>query len=286
MFKHVLRFITVAVLAGGLIGLTSTVSAEISSPVTTLTHRNTTVQIDTSGPNAGMFSWTIDGVDQFYKTADTTGKQWFWYRVGANGPERSLDTLTLLKSEVTDRTLDMVYGDTELGFTIDVYYLLSGGSPGSAVSDMAETISINNLNKEESLDFHFFQYSDLDLNGTPNDDSAMHANNNAIRQWDPSIFFSETVVTPGPDHWEIAPWATTINKLNDGVADNLSDASAFVGPTDVAWAFQWDRIIGPDGTFQISKDKNIHIVPTPAAILLGMIGLGIVHRVKRRLSTI
>ncbi len=283
MLKIVTKFITIAVLAGVMVGLTSNALAA----VTTLTHRNTTVEIDTSGQNAGMFNWTIDGVDQFYKNTEVTGKQWFWYRIGDTGPERSLESLGTPTVTVSpdQRTLDLVYTDNESGLSIEVFYLLSGGLPGSNASDMAENITINNLNSEGSLDVHFFQYTDLDLNGTPNDDSAFHANANAIQQWDPSVFFNETVVTPGADHWEIAPWASTINKLNDPTnPDTLSDATNFIGSQDVAWAFQWDRVIGSGGTFQISKDKNIRIVPTPAAILLGVIGLGVVQRIKRRYS--
>jgi hypothetical protein len=57
----------------------------------------------------------------------------------------------------------------------------------------------------------------------------------------------------------------------------LSDTPALgavLGPADVTWAYQWDVIIQPGSTFQISKLKNLQAIhaPEPATVLL--LGLG------------
>src|SRR5215471_5719398 len=54
--------------------------------IETLTDNNSVAQIDPNG-QAGMFSWTVDGVQNLFQ-------QWFWYRVGTNGPENSIDTIS------------------------------------------------------------------------------------------------------------------------------------------------------------------------------------------------
>ncbi len=246
----------------------------------TMQHQNSTVKVDTS-QHAGMYSWKVDGVDQFYKDSQTTGTQWFWYRVGDQDQEQPLDNLTLADEFGTSRCVGIVYHDAAKNFDVEIDYTLNGGQAGSGVSHIIESISVFNYG-QESLDFHFFQYTDLDIDATAGDDMAVHTNNNTIRQTDPYHYFNETVVTPVPNHWEITPYATTLNKLNDGVASTLSDTNSMVGPGDATWAFEWDVVIAPNGgTFQISKGKGIETAPEPATIaLLALGGLSLLRRKK------
>ena len=67
-------------------------------------------------------------------------------------------------------------------------------------SDIAELILITNTS-DQSLEFHFFQYSDFDLNGTSDDDTVTLASPSRwVQQDGASSVFSETVVTPTPAH--------------------------------------------------------------------------------------
>ena len=50
-----------------------------------LVNNNSTALIDPNS-SAGMFNWTVDGVNQL-------NQQWFWYRVG-NNPEAPINTIS------------------------------------------------------------------------------------------------------------------------------------------------------------------------------------------------
>jgi len=156
------------------------------------------------------------------------------------------------------------------GFTAEVRYTLAGGSAGSLASDLAEQISIHNVSTTP-LDFHFFQYVDFDLLGSSGGDTAEFINGNTVKQWEGISSLSETVITPLPSHREIDVYDVTLQKLNDALATTLTDLPALgvaLGPNDMTWAFQWDRVIEGGKTFQISKDKNLTGVPEPASLAL------------------
>ena len=239
----------------------------------------------------GMFSWTSGGVDQMYQ-------QWFWYRVGASGPERSLDSLTELGVQLADTnflwdpspdTLTLHYGNgATLGassMVVSVSYMLRGGLDGEGLaSDITEVITIVNKGATP-LDMHFFQYTDLDLAGEGGGDLAMLSGPyNTIRQSGGNGHAAgEMVITPGPSHYEIALWGDTLAKLNDADADSLADIAGVVGPGDVTWAFQWDFTIPAGTSVRISKDKQLVLMPEPITVVGVMGGLaGLAGYLRRR----
>ncbi len=250
----------------------------------TLIDDNSTAIIDDSSA-AGVGTWTIDGTDHMFQ-------QWFWYRVG-NNAEASIDTLAFIVGGVTDTNFDgdddtlyLRYANDQAAsqYTVEVRFILDGGPAGSRLSDIAEQISITNTGTSP-LDFHFFQYSDFDLggDGAPND-TVQLINANTVLQSDPDWTISETVITPAADAFELDIWPITVNRLNDGVATTLGNnalGAGPVGPGDVTWAFQWDRIIPVGSAFQISKDKNM--VPEPATLFVMLAaGLPMLLRNRRR----
>lgn len=265
------------------ITMISTLSAQAG--MFTLVDGNSTADINTESQD-GMYNWTVDGVDHLFS-------QWFWYRVGDNGPEASIDTLNIAAEGVTDTDFDgdpdtMVvrYDDSVAGgpatFEIQVRFSLAGGPAGSSLSDIAEQITLTNLSGGV-MDINFFQYSDFDLAGTIGDDSVTLLNPNAVRQSDGSgLALSETVVTPSSDHFELAQYSSTLDRLNDGVATTLDDVGGTVFG-DATWAFEWDLTLDPNEAILISKDKSIQ-VPAPGALLLAGLGLPAIGWLRRKMA--
>jgi len=258
-----------------------------------LSDQNSSATIDDTGTydgsdpaRIGMVNWTVDGQNQLYQ-------QWFWFRIGS-GADAPINSMTSLGSLATDTFLSSPGLDTatmawaNANLQVNVTYTLAGNSLLSDQSHLNEVITIKNLSTS-ALDLHFFQYSDFDLNGTIGDDTVEvgpgSLGTNTVVQTDPALAgaeLSETVTSPGPDHYEVNTWANTRNSLNDGAPTTLNDnAGALTG--DVTWAFQWDRTLNPGESLNISKDKRVNPIPEPASLLLFGLGLiGTAGAARRR----
>ena len=223
----------------------------------TLTDGNSLAQFNIAS-QANNLRWQVDGVNQLAQQA-------CWYRVG-NDPEQSVHALQIGAYSATDTNFDgspdTLYVRYLLSnqFKIETRYSLSGGLAGRGFSGMGEQISITSL-FDGPLQFHFFQYADFNLQGDPNGDSADFTNSNAAQQYKGSADLIQTAVGPVPSHREIAFSPITRDELNDGMATTLSDTpiGTVVGPGDMTWAYQWDFLLTPNGTFQISVAENISV---------------------------
>jgi len=249
-----------------------------SQAIETLINNNSTAQINPNS-QAGMFNWFVDGVNQL-------NQQWFWYRVG-NNPEASIDTISAPTiTRPNTATAYLTYGNA--AYSVEADYVLEGQSPGSGLADIRESIRIHNFTST-NLDFHFFQYSDFDLNGTAGGDSVVLGTNQfglfnqALQaKGDPftAPIFTETDDAPGANHGEVAFYNTTLVKLNNGVPDVLNDNAGPLGPGDVTWALEWDLTILPGQDALISKQKYL-TVPEPSTIALLSIA-AVAYALQRR----
>jgi hypothetical protein len=260
---------TAALLLGVLALSLLMVSATSAAPVL-LKNGNSSVLVDPTS-QAGVYQWLVDG-------RNFLAKQWFWGRVG-NTPEVSVDMLDptpfVFTSDgdgdlLNDRVV-MRYDSPDGALTASVDLMLTGGAQGSGMSDMAEVIRVHN-NSPISLDMHLFQYADFDLWPTAGD-TVEFPFANTVRQKNGNAVMTETVVTPRPAHHEANIVPNTLNSLNDALPTTLNDNN---GPLtgNVNWAFQWDFVLPAGGTFIISKDKQLTIVPEPGSVVL--MGLGFV----------
>jgi hypothetical protein len=249
-------------------------AAPASAALLSLIDNNSSADFDTATPS-NNYNWFVDGTDLLAQQA-------FWYRIGAAGPESSVHTLPIGVQGTSDTNFDgnpdtLFVRHNGAGFRVETTYTLRGGAPGSRSADMGELISIFNLG-QSNLEFHFFQYADFDLSAA---DTVLFTNANTVDQSGGAIRLSETIVTPVPSHREAAFFPVTLNKLNDALPTTLID-NAGIGAGDVTWAFQWDVIIPPSSTFQISKDKSIRIIPEPASAALLIAGFTIMGMRKSR----
>jgi hypothetical protein len=262
----------------------------------TITSSNSQANIDLTPVTAGdpgrvgMDSWTVDGVSELYQ-------QWFWYRIGDNGGEKSIDNLNLIGSgtgigigqaEVNEAFVD--YGPVGAagrpnGLEILITYTLSGGAPGSGTADIGEVLKISN-HSTSSMSVHFFQYSDFDLGSMFSNQSVAITGSpaNTATQTSPHGVLSETNVDRNPDHVEAAGFSVIRDSLNDTSPTTLNDDKNF-GPGDATWAFEWDLTIGAGSSVNFSKDKSIRtVVPEPTTILgLGVVLLAVGRKLRKRL---
>lgn len=258
-------------------------AVQSSAALYALNHKNSGVTIDsTSG--AGVFDWQVDGVNQL-------AQSWLYYRVGL-APETGIQTIgvPVVNQYVNNaffRVLDLTYANPN--FSVRTVYSLTGGDPGSASANLSETLTVANLSGA-SLDFHFFQYSDFDLNNSALDQSVQFIQNMVnlqyykVVQTDGSSSVVETINTANPPigHFEAGLFPATLNKLTDGVADNLTDALN-AGNGDLTFAYQWDVVLAPGASFQISK--LISVVPEPSVSALVLSGLAVLGLLLRRRRT-
>jgi hypothetical protein len=247
-------------------------TSSIYASTLTMSDLNSSASVITEGSAAGMRSWIVDDSEILYQ-------QWFYYRIG-NGPVYGVQNLGLTNENVGDANFEpgndyvnVLYGAGD-GLQIQVSYNLTGGSVGSMTSDIRESISIMNKSGGTISDFHFYQYSDFDLNdGGFTDAISMPNANTVLQRGADGIYLNETVVTPMATKYQIGAQSVVAASLSAGELNN-SD-TAYVG--DSAWAFQWDfGDLVSGATRLISKDKRTAPAPEPssmALLLIGMFGL-------------
>jgi hypothetical protein len=270
----VLRRLRKAVALAALLGFALAAPAQIY----TIIDGNSSATMDTASPYF-MDNWTLNGVNHLNTQT---------FMIGVNGlAENTLNTLG--PATITPfngmRGVTIAYGNPLVNVAVD--YLLTGAS--ATESDITESIRISNPTVN-ALTVHFFQYVDLNLGGTPLNDTAAISINpftglfGTADQWDGAISFSESVHSPGANFAEVAFAPTTFLKLTDGVPDNLNN---FVGPLtgDVAWAFQWNFVIAAGDSVLISKDKYLTSTAIPEPSALGLVAVGLLGWIVRARRT-
>lgn len=259
------------------LSLCAAFSATATTPTYTLNNGNASVTIKAgvglSDPDFGMNSWKVDGMDQLYR-------QWFWFRTGSGGKEKTISQLALEVpcNQASDNYLTTLYRN-DGKFTIGVNYTLLGGAAGSGSSTIGEQIIVKNISGS-ALDFHFFQYVDFDLGGSSSGDTLELGQDasglfNSAFQHKGTSYFADEFLTPGANHGQAAlasPVFTLFYSLTDNSPTTLNN---FAGPItgDTSWAFQWDVTIPVNGTFNISLNKSVYVSAVPEPTVLAFAGL-------------
>jgi hypothetical protein len=256
-----------------------------------LEDENSSIVVDPAIQTA-MSSWKVETVEHLKEISN-------WYRVGSTGPERwcgNNGPMSLVSASVFDTnplidsrpdSLTAFYTHPQFDLRLD--YSVDGFAPGSGTSRMGETISITNTGTVP-LNIHFFEYQDLDLTNTPNDDSVVQNTAASGVQSDPS----GTTVTAyiiNCDRYELASYPSTLAKLQNTGPDNLAYPPGFgfpFGPGDVTWSLQWDFVTGnpirpaipPGQTVVINKLWELQMTPVPEPT--GLVTLATMFQLLRR----
>ena len=144
----------------------------------TLTSNNSSLSFSSFG---AATNWVVDGTDQFGGTP--AGGDLIQYFNGST--YAPLTDLNLQTSNVTGNIGSATFGGILDGddFTIGVKVILVGGSAGSGVSAINETITVNNLGPaptpgvqqaiviDSPVNFIISDTFDANLNATPNNDT-------------------------------------------------------------------------------------------------------------------
>lgn len=256
----------------------------------TLQDGNSLVKLNTlSDPNPdpanqdGMYNWSVDGTNQLRQ-------QWFWYRTGNTGAGHRLNSLaqssapTVLDTNGDGKNDYVSLNYQGNGFTVNVQYLLTGGTNGSGASDISETIKIKNTTNAP-LPFSFAHYADYNLGGTGLHDSVVMTGGNTAKQTDARGDLAETVFSPKPSEYSAGTYSALRTGLDSGSAFPLNGSTASYN-TDAAYATEWDKTIPAHGTEVIGADEQVSAIasvpePTSAAAFFGAGGL-LLMRTRRR----
>ncbi|GAB4264271.1 MAG: hypothetical protein Kow0092_15800 [Deferrisomatales bacterium] len=213
-----------------------------------------TLAIVDDASSDGVVSWQLDLgggalVEHIFQ-------EWFWYRVGPDGRERSIDRLPLESVATPDPgTLILSYGTDAFG--LDLTFELRGAGAGSAVAQLAETVTIRSRTGEP-LDLHLFELSDFDISETSGDDTVVLAEGVA-RQTDGSgTALVETVLSPEPDAHGLGFFgqpSDLFDQLEDLAPTQLDGTSQGTG--DIHYAFQWDLLVPASGAVTVRKVKHL-----------------------------
>lgn len=219
-----------------------------------ITSDSSTLTVDPTSQD-GAFALRINGINQL-------AQQWFWYRVGSSNQELSVDTLPLVTAS-TESPLHPNIGHIEYtgnNLDINITYDLTHFVGGSDF--LQESVRLSNTSGVP-MDFHFFQYTDLNINNYANDDEIYFQGN--LIQGDlfgRNSFRSVALPAPAPSHYQAGVGPIILGALSDLAPTTLSDLpTSPIGPGDANWSFQWDVTLLPSVDFVISSQLILGLPP-------------------------
>jgi hypothetical protein len=239
-----------------------------------LSHNGSIVDINEN--TSSVTNWFVGGTDQVFEHQ-------YYFRSGDAGNANLASTISApVVTQFGPRAAEVVYTNASLRLTLT--YLLTGALNG-LTAELAETALVENIGTSV-VNMRFFQYNDYDLNGTAGNDTGLRQNSSTIRVTD-NVNTAITTIeggTPIPDFSEINnAFPALRNNIDNTNGYFLNTATgAGIGQSmsgDISYAFQWNPVLNPGGSFIVSTHK-VTAVPEPGSMIA--LGLGAAALIARR----
>jgi hypothetical protein len=261
---------------------------------TVISSGNSTIDLNpTTGAAPLISAWTVDGTNEYGGTP--AGGEEFYYSIG-NAAPTPINSLTLSGTVFASGGLFTATYDTPASgpaLTITIKDTLAGGSTGSGSSALGEVITVDN-NSGSAVTFHLYEYTDLNLNATPSDDTLSLSLPNTANQSDPLGTTASVNAVGNPNEYQIANNSAILTELTGSSAVTLSNNSTGPITGNDNFAFEWDQAMAATGStssLQVSLNETIAggsvtpAVPLPSAAwtsLAALAGLGTIGIIRSR----
>jgi hypothetical protein len=160
-------------------------------------------------------------------------------------------------------------------FTLTMRWTINEDGPGSAT--LTQTLRIRNNDTANGYTVNLFNYNNIDVFGTPGNDSAVQTGPNSVTFFD-GIYPVVQTAYEGANLILVDTNPNVLGRLTNNVIDNMTGGVVSGGPDDLEAATQFIFNLAPGGVQTVSA--TLTIVPTPAAA--GILGLGGLLAARRR----
>ena len=223
----------------------------------TLTDENAVVVIEdgAGGSNAGVTSYTVDGVNHMVQEA-------WWFRSSTTAVEVPIASFGVISAVATDEDLDgdddklvITYTPATFGLNVlTVTYELTGGAPGSGIANLFERV-FPSVPQFSTVDFYL--YTNFDAEGNPIN-TAVRTAVDTVDQGVSGPPFATTTIMDTPTEVEFNSPASLLARLNDASPDTFVDTpvSNSFGPADAAFVAHHVRSSGmfvPASPIEVNK---------------------------------
>lgn len=201
---------------------------------------------------------------------------WWWGRVdGADTREfavwRPAADTTILASPANQLRIRYNYGN----FIATMTWTINEDGPGSAT--LTQVMRIQSLDANNTLRFNLFNYNNIDVFGTPNDDIAIQNGPNSVTFFD-GVYPVVQTAYEGANLIRVDTSPNVLGLLTNNVVDNMVGGVQNNGPANLEVATQFIFDLVPGGVQTVSA--TLTIIPAPGAAAL--IGLGGLLAARRR----
>jgi hypothetical protein len=290
--------------------LTLLTSTTAKAAVFDLTNGNSTAHFDSSSFLGGFYSWTVDGIDQLLNP-DENGEPGSMATLIRSSlcdtsaipitPGTCLfnENVTSPSSDKTTVTYDIEISGNKLGqLTMD--YQLVGGVDNSGYSQIIQKIKVTNISAEDRT-YDFFQYYNLNLTATPDNDQLAIPINGIATQTDfQTLSTTDTTITGGnlPVNYYNGSSGDLLGDIGylDATGNLPIDATSPTpivagNPGDFKYVYQWNILLHPgqEAMYQqtttiAAQPVNVDEFSSPLAFLSfgGFLGLASIFRRSKK----